>query len=356
MKSSSLIKSISWCISVSLAWQGLLGQTAQADRLFEDRTVGKMLAESETSRGDVEWRNQMHVKMNSSPLPEFTRYEPTLMSGLAAFAQQPITGRITLRGDLFGGALYAEESEDSDGPSTSVSSHFFAYGFDPQLSIQTANEIEVFGGVELRGQSDYEEVRNNAELQSTTTRGGTFLWRPQFGLMKKSSNWHAGAHYALSDESTVSLTTETSEGAFTTEDFVGLPSRIGGFFESSLGGSLQFGIELDLIQGGSLSLTAGDQAVYADSIRAHVHLVFLYSGLSSLWVGLSHETHGYENQNFVTFDSIPVTEFECTYTASSGLYFGLQLAYSNDTQSTDEINTIFELYGVALRTGLKFSK
>ncbi len=341
---SLLVTFIALVLSPGEAW---------AERLFPERTPGRYESEHANTGAEAEWRNDLLVKINSSDLPEFTRYTPTLVSGLIGLWQRKLSNRISLRVDAYGAGVYERESEDTGGPTTESSQAFAAYGLSTALGLETSNQIKVFGGADLKGETSRTIERNNAGLQSTQETEGHFLWRPLVGLTKSSSAWFAGAFYAFGDEAEVTQTTEVLGDTRSVETFVFLAPKIGGFFQSAIGSALRLGAELDFILGSSSSLKSGDQSVLSDSYRAHFHVIFQRSGKSSLWLGISHQTASYANQNFIGFETIPITDFEASYRSDGGFLLGAILSYADDKQSTEEINRNFQIYGLSLRTGYK---
>lgn len=326
---------------------------ARAEDVFSERTPGRILAEDEKTGADVEWRNSLVLKINSSELPAFTRYTPVLISAPRLFGQWELSQRFKAHAEVYGAGAYLEENEDGNGPSTTASTWFGGYGGRANVSLLTSNEISVFGGAEVRGESSRTLDRNNAGIKSSTTTEGHVLWRPYFGLIKKASAWHAGAWYAAGDENERTVTTEVLGDKRTEKELVTLAPRFGGFFDSSVGGQITVGTEIDFIMGSSASLKSGDKDVSDDSYRAQVHALLQLGGSSALWLALAHETLSYADQDFVTFENIPQTDFEACLLFGSGIYLGAILTYGQDKQSTDEINRSFELYGFSLRTGYK---
>lgn len=332
----------------------VFGQTvAKAEVLFAERTPGHVLAEDAQTGADAEWRNSLVLKINSSELPEFTRYTPVLISSPRLFGQWDLSQRFKAHAEVYGAAVYAEESEDGSGPSTTASTWFGGYGGRAHLSLLTSNDIRVFGGVEVHGQSSSTMERDNAGIKSKTITDGHLLWRPFFGLMKKASAWHAGAWYGAGADKERPVTTEVLGDKRTEKEVVTLAPRFGGFFDSSLGGQINLGTEIDFILGSDSSLKAGEKDVLDDSYRVQVHALLQLGGSSALWLALSHETLSYADQDFVTFENIPQTDFETCFLFGSGMYLGAILTYGQDKQSTDDINRSFQLYGVSLRSGYK---
>jgi hypothetical protein len=352
-------QAVNWKVNLALgigAAAGIL-QSARADEaLFSERTPGRLLAEDASTGIDVEWRNFLIVRTNSSDLPSYTRRTPLLVSAARAFGQWALSQRFNAQTEVYGAGNYLEESEEGSGPSTSASTWFSSYGGQLNLSLLTSNDISVFGGAEVRGESARTLDRDNSGVKSTTEMDGYLLWRPRFGLIKNGPSWHAGVLYGIGDEKSVRVTTEVLGDKREEEEFVLLAPRFGGFFSSNLGGQVTLGTEIDIIMGSDGSMKSGGKDVFGDSYRAQVHTVLKFSGsiVSALWLSLAHETLSYADQDFVTFETIPHTSFESTVIFSSEFYLGSIVTYGNDVQSTDEINRSFQVVGFGLRTGYKF--
>jgi hypothetical protein len=327
---------------------------ALAERLFPEMTEGRTLSQCPEKGLDAEWRNQVLLKTNSSELPKFERYTPTAISGVRGFAKTNITNRLFAKTQNYAAGIYQKETEIADGGPPNDSTQFFGgYGSSSAFSLQTENQIEITAGVDLRGETEQKISRDNAGLKSETVTQSFLLWRPHFGFSKKAAAWTAGAFYSMGDEEEVDVTTRVLDDTRTEKTIVALSPKIGGFFEAKLAGTMTLGTELDFILGSSNSLKVGNKEVYDDSYRVQAHVVFQYGGNESLWFSFTYETLSYSDQNFISFDNIPFTDLEATYTFSSGYYLGGIVTYSEDKQSTDEINRTFQIVGFSLRTGFK---
>ena len=333
---------------------GTTSQTALAERLFPEITPARAQAQSPAAGLEFEWRNQLLLKTNSSDLPEFERRTPTVVSGLRGFARTSLTNRLFAQTQNYLAGIYQEETETAEGgPPNNATQLFGGYGSSSSFALQTENQNEVLAGIDVKGETEQQISRDNAGLKSETTTDSFFLWRPVFGFSKKSDSWAAGAFYSMGSEQEIKVKTRVLDDNREESTIAAIPPKFGGFFEAKIGTTMKLGAELDFILGSSNSPKLGDRTVYDDSYRIESHLQFEYGETESLWFSFTHETLSYSDQDFVTFDSIPVTDLEVTYTFPSGYYIGTIATYSEDKQSTEEINRTFQVIGISLRTGLK---
>jgi hypothetical protein len=326
---------------------------AFGERIFSELSPGRQAAQYPKKGMDLEWRNSLLVEVNSSDLPKYERRTPTVMSGLRGFGTVDLTNRLHAFSDLYVAGVVEQESETTDGPSTSADSNFFAYGGRSGFGMRTDGDLEFSATAEVRAQGERSIDRENAGLKSKTSNGSYLLWRPGFVLKKMSQQWIAAAFYELGDNEKISVKTTVAGDTRTEETYATLAPRFGGFFNTGVGGNLGLGCELSFVRGSSSSVTAGSQKVFDNSYRAAFHLLFDWGGGSSLWLSISHDTASYAKQDFMAFENIPVTELESTYVFDGGFYAGAVMSFSEDKQSTEEINRNFMLYGVGLRTGIK---
>jgi hypothetical protein len=316
-------------------------------------SFGREEARSPRSGADLELRNSVLVKENSSDLPEYVRVTPTIISGVRGYGALKLNERIRTSADVYGAVILIEETETSQGPKTSASAQGIAYGGRFGVSLATDNDLEVGAAAEIRAKGESTLDRDNATLKSKTKTAAHLLWRPGFVLKKRSDRWTAGAFYELGDDEKVKITATVLDDQRETETYATLPPRFGAFFDLSIGTNMSIGTELSFIRGSSSSLRAGTSEVFDDSYRTSFHIRFGERDRDSIWISLSHESLSYADQDYIAFENIPVTEAEVTWTTTTGWYLGALLTYSSDKQSTEEINRNFLIYGLGLRTGLK---
>jgi hypothetical protein len=340
----------SWLIATAVLTSA---KSHAAERVFSELSFGREETATIGQGAEVEWRNSLLVKTNSSELPRYERRTPTFVSGLKAYGLVGITDRITASAEPYAALVRAEESETEDGPATKSSTENFAYGGRFSLFIAAENQLEFGAAGEVRSESEQTIKRDNAGLDSTTTTAGYTLFRPGFVLKKRHTQWTAGAYYELGDDEKLKITTKVLDDTRVTTGYATLPPRFGGFFDIGVGSNMRLGTELSLIRGSASSLKSGSDEVFDDSYRAAFHLLIGDKRQSSIWVGLAHQTLAYASQNYVAFENIPVTELEVTWNTASGWMLGGLLSFSEDTQSTAEINRDFLMYGFGLRAGLR---
>jgi hypothetical protein len=344
---------------VALFHAALTGVCLQApamafgERIFPELSPARQAAQYPKQGLDLEWRNSLLVKLNSSDLPKYERRTPAVIGGVRGFGTVDLTSRLHAFSDLYVAGVFEQESETTDGPATSADSRFFAYGGRSGFGMRTDGDLEFDATAEVRALGERSSDRENAGLKSKTSTSSYVLWRPGFVLKKISQQWVAAAFYELGDSEKISVKTSVAGDTRTEETYATLAPRFGGFFNTEIGGNLGLGCELSFIRGSASPVTAGSQKVFDNSYRVAFHLLFERGAGSSLWLSISHDTASYAKQDFMAFENIPVTEFETTYSFHGGFYAGAITSFSEDKQSTEEINRNFMLYGVGLRTGIK---
>lgn len=326
---------------------------AAGERIFPELSPGRQAAQYPSQGLDVEWRNSLLVMSNSSELPKYERRTPTLISGVRGFGTMGLTSRLQAFADLYVAGVYEQESETTDGPATKADSRFYGFGGRTGFGVRTDNSLEFSATAEVRAQGDRSIDRENAGLKSKTTNSSSVLWRPGFIITKSTTQWAAAAFYELGDSEKISVNTSVAGDTRTEETYAALVPRFGGFFNTGVSNNLDLGCELIFVRGGASPVSAGSQGVFDNSYRAVFHLLFDRGGVSSLWLSLSYDSASYAKQDYMAFENIPVTELETTYVFNNGFYAGTVFSFSEDKQSTEEINRNFALYGVGLRTGMR---
>lgn len=276
------------------------------------------------------------------------------IEGFGAFTFAAEVSSIRVRSQTVGKGTFRNETDDA-ALQNSVTSRYVVLDETAHVGAALQNELEVFGGVQLRYFSPYTEKTTAPTTSTTTTYQSGFLVSPQLGVLKRTSGWAAGFYYAMANEKKRKKTIKPSDGTVWKEESnIYMASRIGGLFGLQLAGT-RFVAEGALVQAGDLS-SATDEGVkiYRDYYQIYANATYPTS-FAGLAFTMMHRTLSYNEQSFMDIDNIPVTQLEAALEfggSSSKFVIGVGYVYANDGQSLEQFNAKYSITNYVARLAL----
>lgn len=223
-------------------------------------------------------------------------------------------------------------------------------------SFSAAQGIEVFLGSAVAHTLGSRRTVKLPAVESTTEFAPATVYAPRLGLLKRANAFAAGLYYGLLAEEERSYERTTGLDEDRGREWVTVPSILGGTARFTFGKDFELESDLALVQlGESEEKTEQGAPLYRDYFRIRFGALFPL-GAWGLGATLTHRTLSYDDQGFMTMETIPATRLDArvvTLGQGARAWAGFGFTYGTDAQSIPELNADFSLKTYALNLGIE---